>query len=553
MSDYTVSDLISEFLARIGASTVFGIASVHNIPILDAISRRNEIRFVMARGEVGAAHMADGYARASNNLGVVMTSTGPGAANAVAGLVEARTASTPVLHITGQNPLGVIGRGTGAVHDVDDQLGMLECTSKAAFRIRSAAEALGVLTRAAMTALTAPRGPVSIEVPIDVQKYCIERPPNLDTFSLELPPPVAPSGQVLDQLADMAAAAKRPMLWLGNGAAGAGAPASALLDMGFGMVTSWNGRGVVSEDHPMNLGSLNGSGLVPVEAFYETVDLMVVAGSRLRGHETAQFSVPLPATRAQIDIDPTADGRTYGNALFVLGDAGPALAGLADRLAGRFDPDPAFATDFQAMKRETQAAFRATLGPYASFPEQLRAVMPDDAIWARDVTISNSTWGNRLFPLHDACCNIYPVGAGIGQGLCMGIGAALAPGGRKTVIMTGDGGFFLNVGELWTAVQEQPDLVVLVMNDRGYGVIRHIQDAQAGGRRRYDNLLGPDLEALAGLAGLPFWRVSAAPAFGNAMAEALATAGPTLVEVDMTAIGAHPPYYPFGPKAGEER
>src|SRR5688572_21405109 len=101
-SNYNVADLVAEFIAAVGTRTVFGVASVHNLPILDGIGRRNVIRFVTARGEMGAAHMADGYARATGELGVVVSSTGPGAANAVGGLVEARIAGTPMLHITSQ-------------------------------------------------------------------------------------------------------------------------------------------------------------------------------------------------------------------------------------------------------------------------------------------------------------------------------------------------------------------------------------------------------------------------------------------------------------------
>jgi len=549
MSDaYTVSDLIAEFLDACGVSTAFGIVSVHNIPMLDAISRRNAVRFVMARGEAGAGHMADGHARASDSLGCVFTSTGPGAANVVAGLVEARFAGTPLLHITGQTATRFVDRGMGTVHDVPDQLGMLRASGKSAYRIRTAGEALGVLTRAATDALTPPRGPVSVEVPTDIQRATLPRPATLDGFVLPLPPPLPPAEAALDQLVARVRQARRPMLWLGRGAARAGRPAMALLDMGFGMVTSWAGRGVVPEDHPMNLGALNGQGLAGVEAFYGSVDLMIVAGSRLRGHETGEFSVPLPKNLVQIDVDPLADGRTYANTLFLRGDAALTLEALAARLADQYRADPAFGEAFRSLKRETRAAFKASLGPYAGFAEQLRAVVPRDAVWARDITINNSTWGNKLFALDDPRTNIYPVGAGIGQGLCLGIGAALAPGHSKTVVMTGDGGFFLNMSELWTAVQEQLDMVILVMNDRGYGVIRHIQDAVASGRRRFDTLVAPDLAGVAALAGLPFWRISDPAAFGATVAEALAVRGPTLVEVDMTAIGDHPPYFPYGPK-----
>ena len=107
MPDYTVADLVAEFLDRIDVQTAFGIISVHNIPMMDAIRKRNRIRMIPTRGEAGGAHMADGYARVTGKLGVVITSTGPGAANAVGGLIEGRFAATPMLHITGQsrNPI----------------------------------------------------------------------------------------------------------------------------------------------------------------------------------------------------------------------------------------------------------------------------------------------------------------------------------------------------------------------------------------------------------------------------------------------------------------
>lgn len=545
---YTVADLIAEILERCGIETAFGVISVHNIPMLDAISRRNRIRFVMARGELGAGHMADGYARAGGRLGLVVTSTGPGAANACAPLVEARFAGAPVLHITGQVPTRFIGRDCGTTHEVIDQAGMLASVSKAAFTVKTPGEAMGVFAEAVRVALSPRMGPVSVDVPIDVQKAEIQRPAALETFAPQPVVPPAPDEAALDQLARRVLEAKRPMLWLGNGAKAAGAEVLRLLEMGFGMVSSWNGRGTVPEDHPMSLCGLNGSGLPMVEDFYRTVDLMLIAGSRVRGHETAEFSVKLPDNRVQIDIDPRADGRTYSNELFVVGDAGAVLGGLADRIEGKLQIDPAYPEEVRRLKGVTRRAFAATLGPYQTFAEQLRAVMPRDAIWARDVTINHSTWGNRLFEVYDPTTSIYPVGAGIGQGLSLGLGAAMADG-RKTVVMTGDGGFHLNLGELWTAIQENLDVTILVMNDNGYGVIRHIQDAVVGGRRRNETLAQPDLAELAKVAGLPFWRVSEPEAFGATVAKALAVTGPTLVEVDMVAIGPHPPYYPYGPKA----
>ena len=549
-SGYNVGDLIAEFLAQIGVPTVVGIVSVHNIPMLDGIGRRNAIRYVMARGEMGGAHMADGFARASGTLGVMFSSTGPGAANAVGGLIEARIAGTPLLHITGQTATDFVDKGMGSVHDVPDQLGMLQSISKSAYRIRNAQQALGVLIRAATEALTPPSGPVSIEVPIDVQRTQISRPAELDTLTLPIPAPLRPSDAALDELAARVCAAKRPMLWLGAGAKHAGVPAAGLLEQGFGMVTSAAGRGSVPEDHPRSLGSFNGNLTPVVQEFYQTCDLMIVVGSRLRGHETADFSVKLPGTIIQIDADPLANGRTYANSLFVFGDAKVTLQALLNRVSGKLNIDVNFPAQVTALKADVRAQYVATLGPYETFPDQIRAAMPRDAVWVRDVTISNTTWGNRAMPLFDPTQNVYPVGAGIGQGLCLGIGAALGAKGRKTVVMTGDGGFFLNVGELWTAVQEKIDLCTIVMNDKGYGVIKNIQDAYYGGRRYYGDLLGPDLGQLAQLAGMPFFKVSAADMFGATVKQALAIAGPTLVEVDMNSIGSYPPYPPYDKRHG---
>ena len=252
MSDaaYTVSDLIAEFLARCEVETVFGVVSVHNVPMLDAVARSNRIRFVMARGELGAGHMADGYARASGKLGVFFSSTGPGASNAATGLVEARFASTPVLHITGQTKTAFVDRDMGTVHDIPDQLGLLGAAGKAAFRIRAPQDAFAVLREAVATAFSFPCGPVSVEVPIDLQSLPVARPAGLDDYAIPTPVTAPAAAAELDALVEAVAKARRPMLWVGRGARGAGVELAKLLDLGFGMVTSLAGRATVPRITP---------------------------------------------------------------------------------------------------------------------------------------------------------------------------------------------------------------------------------------------------------------------------------------------------------------
>lgn len=169
-SQVTVGAAIAAFLEQCEVKAAFGVISIHNMPILDAFASRGNIRFVMARGEAGAANMADAYARTSGGLGVCLTSTGTAAGNAAGALVEALTAGTPLLHLTGQIETPYLDRSLAYIHEAPDQLSMLKAISKAAFRVRSVDTAISTLKLAVQTALTAPAGPVSVEIPIDINR-----------------------------------------------------------------------------------------------------------------------------------------------------------------------------------------------------------------------------------------------------------------------------------------------------------------------------------------------------------------------------------------------
>ena len=542
----TVGDLTAAFLEACGVETAFGVISIHNMPILDAFGRRNRTRFVPARGEAGALNMADAFARVSGGLGVGVTSTGVGAANAAGSLVEALTAGSPVLHLTGQIELPWLDRAMSYIHEAPKQPDTLKSVSKAYFRIWKAEQALGVLREAVRVALTPPMGPVSVEIPIDVQGAAIAIP---DILEPPLIAPATPSDANVDALADMMVAARRPLLWLGGGARGAADAARRLADRGVGIVTSTNGRGVVPEDHPMTLGAFNAS--PPVETFYETCDLMVVCGSRLRGNETLKYTLKLPAKRAQIDADPAMDGRSYANDLFVHGDAAATLDALADCVDGKLDVDPAFAHDLAQARAAAADSLRESLGPgYSAIADAVIDAFPEDAAWVRDITLSNSMWGNRYLPLRDPRQGVHSLGGAIGQGLSMAVGAAMAQNGRKTVLLSGDGGFMLNVGELATAAQEQADIAVILMNDGGYGVIKNIQDAHYGSRQVYADMRNPDFGQLSASLGVPHEAVGDAGSFAEAFGRALDTAGPAIVEVDMAAVG--PFRAPVRGTAGQE-
>lgn len=539
-----VGDAIARALADIGVTTAFGVISIHNMPILDAIARQGRIRFVPARGEAGAMNMADAYARVSGSLGVAFTSTGTAAGNAAGSQVEALTAGSPVLHITTQVDREFVDRDRAAIHDVPRQPDMLKAISKSYWRVWEAAAAIDTLLAAAGDALAAPTGPTTLEIPVDVQRVAI---PQRSNVKLPLPARHEPDLAQLDALCDRVLRAKRPMLWLGGGARKASAAATALANRGFGIVTSTNGRAVVPEDHPHSLGAFN----MTREAMeiYAKCDLLIVAGSRLRGNETQNNRMRLPPI-VQIDADVGQGGRNYPVEMFIATDAALTLEGLAARLPAKLATDTAFLAEIADMRGRAEAVLRAGLGPYAALADLLRErVFRDAHPWVRDVTISNSTFGNRYVRVASPRLGVHALGGGIGQGIAMGIGAAMAGAPAKTVTLLGDGGAQLMIGEFATAVEMQANMVFILMNDRGYGVIRNIQDAQYGGRHVYSNILTPDFSLICKAVGLPHERIGDLARFEPAFDRALAAPGPYLIEIDMLAIGPFSQSF-AGPPAG---
>ncbi|HKU96165.1 MAG TPA: thiamine pyrophosphate-dependent enzyme, partial [Vineibacter sp.] len=299
--------------------------------------------------------------------------------------------------------------------------------------------------------------------------------------------------------------------------------------------TSVQGRGIVPEDDPRSLGAFNLHG--PVETFYATCDALLVAGSRLRSNETLKYKLKLPRPLYRIDIDPQQQGRAYGDDFFIAGDCAAVLNGLADRLAGRMTVDSRFARDLAAARTSAEALVSDGLGPYAGLVRALQQSAGRNFVWVRDVTISNSTWGNRALSIFGPRDGVHALGGGIGQGIQMALGAALAAGDRKTLCLVGDGGLQVNLGELASLVQEKANVAVMLMNDRGYGVIRNIQDAHYGGRRCYADLHTPDFAALAQSLALPFHRIRDIAGASAILDQALAQDGPVLIEVDMVAVG----------------
>ncbi|MBS0317271.1 MAG: hypothetical protein JSR49_09115, partial [Proteobacteria bacterium] len=233
----------------------------------------------------------------------------------------------------------------------------------------------------------------------------------------------------------------------------------------------------------------------------------------------------------------------YADDGFVCGDAALVLAGLADRFERRgYKADPELQAGLRKTHDEVVRTLHDGLGPYTALVQQLQQAAGRRFNWVRDVTVSNSTWGNRELRIFEADAGVHATGGGIGQGMPMAIGAAVGAqatsSGRKTLCLAGDGGFILNLGELATLVQEQCDCLIVLMNDKGYGVIKNIQDAQYGGRRAYVELHTPDYAQLCASLSLPHERISNLAELPAKLSSALGRKGPCMLEIDMLSIGS---------------
>ncbi|MCY6379756.1 thiamine pyrophosphate-binding protein [Hoeflea prorocentri] len=541
----TVGYRIAEALADAGVTTMFGVISIHNMPILDAVAEQGRIRFIPARGEAGAMNMADAFSRVSGELGVALTSTGTAAGNAAGAQAEALTAGSRVLHITSTVDRALMDRDRAAIHDVPKQPEMLRGISKALFRIWDEKGVQGTISAAIRAALTPPTGPVSLEVPIDVQ-----RAQAVAGEKLRVPVPALPQHDTaaLDALAARILAARRPMLWLGGGARGAAQEATELVKRGFGAVSSTQGRGVVPESHSASLGAFN---MTPeAEEIYASCDLMIVVGSRLRGNETRNNKMALPSPLFQIDAEPTQWGRNYPVDGFICGDAALTLRALLDRLPESLETDPQFHYDIAVARAKSEGALRTRLGPYQVVADHLLSTVSSGPHpWVRDVTISNSTFGNRYVQVAAPNLGVHALGGGIGQGIAMAVGAAVAAPGVRTYTLLGDGGAQLGLAELITAVDQELPITFVLMNDAAYGVIENIQDAQYGGRRHYSKLKTPDFGLLCSAIDMPHTRVERIEDFVAAVDGAADRSGPVMVEVDMISIGPFAEAF-AGPPAG---
>ncbi|XZF75742.1 thiamine pyrophosphate-binding protein [Bacillus sp. AL-1R] len=542
---FTTADAVVKELVQAGVEVAFGIVSIHNMPIYDAILRDGSIKLICSRGESGAVNMADGYARATGKLGVVITSTGTGAGNAAGSLVEAWAAGVPLLHLTGEVASPYLGTGKGYIHECKDQLSMMSGACKNAVRLRRPEQTAGVVRKAIEEALTAPTGPVSLEIPIDFQSAIIEDV-SIDKVQVIKPQlsTVIPACAI-----SKISEARRPVIWAGGGviSANASKELTNLAEiLGAAVITSQSGKGSIPEDHEQCIGHFAAN--ESTKEFLRNADLLISVGVRFRGNETSNWKVTVPEEHISIDADFNAINRNYKATVGLVGDAKDILSALINKIDEKsISVSPTYIEEVRSLRNEVREQLRKTLGPFEQFVDGMREILPRDTILVRDVTVQANVWGSRIFDIYEPRTSIHASGGGIGQGLPTAIGAQMGCPHQTVVLMAGDGGFMVNVGEMVTAAEENLPIIVVLFDDSGYGVLRNIQEA-AYGRQVAVNLLSPDFVKLAESMHFEAVRIGSGDEFVNELKKATERRKPTMIVVDMEAVG--PMAKPFGGPPG---
>ncbi len=526
----TGGEAVYRTLLAAGVDHVFGIVSVHNIPIYDAILRGGGIKTIDVRHEQGALHAADGYARATGKLGVAITSTGPGATNGMTGLFEAGFASSPVLMITGQTETGHYGKGKGVLHEAEQQLPMLRTITRTTASPRRTEDIAPSLAAVIRDITTGRPQPGAIEIPVDLQYATAD----VDIESSIGPAPVMPDPEAIQRAAGVIGGGSRRVIIAGGGVIRSDASAQLVAlaeSLDAPVFTSTNGRGAIPEDHPLSAGMF----LMQCRESIASADVVIAVGTRFQGGATGNFSLDLPGKLVHIDADPKMVGLNYPPEAAVIGDARAALAALGDSLNAE-PGDSDFRSRVMGEAEAARAGTRERMGPdFEVIMDTIRQRLPAAGHIVRDATVPAYVWGNTLIPILQPRTSHHSTSAAIGPGLPLAIGASLGSG-EKSVVIQGDGGFMLNLSELATAVQYQVPLVICLFNDRGYGVLRRIQAARFDGRTTGVDLATPDFVKVAegmGLRGIP---VSGVDGFRAAFEEAMAESGPVLLDIDMGSL-----------------
>lgn len=534
------ADLLVEALAKRGVSHVFGMPGSHTTYIYDALARRGGIKTVLCRNEQAAAFAADGFARVTGRPGVVCTTAGPGATNALTGVGEAWSDSVPILLVAGQVNSDRIHQECGRYHEIDLE-GIFKLCTKWCGTARHVDDFARMVEHAFAAMTTGRPRPAAIFIPQDLAAKEVDfimsgddvpmpdGPPaelaDARTPAYTLLPAQGPVSVGVAATVELLGGAARPIILAGGGAvwSDAGAEVRALAKrLDCPVITTLNGKGLLDERDRFSLGHARS---VRSKAALPHADAMIAFGCRFTEVMTEWGKMPVPAKLIQVDVDAGQIGMNYPAAVGIVADAKQTAAALTQALPER----PAgpgigwgkFWEDARAAK--------------VKHPEWLidvlREVLPDDSVVFTDAC----EMAYRMmtdYPAHGPRRFFYPSNfITLGWGFPAAVGAAVALPDRVVVSVSGDGGFAMTAQELATAARYKLRVVAVVHNDSAFGAMKNIMQRRHGGRFIDSDLNNPNFVALAEAYGVRGVSVHSVRKFTVELRDAIIGKGPTVIEV----------------------
>ncbi|MCL2033296.1 MAG: biosynthetic-type acetolactate synthase large subunit [Oscillospiraceae bacterium] len=524
---------IVECLKKENVPVVFGYPGVAILPFYDSL-RDSGIRHILNRTEQGAGHAASGFARISGRPGVCAVTSGPGATNLFTAIATAYSDSIPLVAITGQVPTDSLGRD---VFQEVDTTGAAEPFTKYSYLLQSADDIGRVFKEAFHIASTGRRGPVLIDVPVDVQKQLVRFSYPKDVSIRGYKPRHEGHALQVRRVAEAVLAAKRPLLCIGGGVFLSGGNAVRLIREFCGKnklpaVSTMMGIGALTAGDPLYFGMLGQSGAKTANRAVSESDLLVLVGARVGDRAIAKpAALEDGAKIIHIDIDAAEIGKNVGPTIPLVGDAAAVILKLLEHeTAGEWSEWLLHLEHLRENEQENEAenpAKKGYINPNA-FVRALCAKLPENSAYIADVG-QNQIWSAKNYTARGRFLTTGGMGT-MGYSIPAGIGAKLADPEKIVVAVCGDGAFQMSLNELATMRRHDISVKIAVMNNQMLGMVKEIQE-QAGGRSFAVDIGGaPDLKLIADAYGIDYMRLDSHEKTGEALDAMLNGKGSFLLE-----------------------